>query len=282
MRGSWIFIQTINQIIMNLQSLKIIGMIHFPPLLGFSEYPGIKYIIEKTEKDLKALEEWGVNAIIIENNYDIPHTRNLAPEIIAEMTRLALFCRERTNLPIGICCLWNDWRSALTIAKVANLDFVRIPVFVDHIKTNYGYEIRENPEEILKYCTRIQAEWIKILADIHVKHSTILNSDTIEESAIQAVEKWVDGIIITGKWTGDMPDMTELRSVRAHVWGKIPIFTGSGATDANIKTLLSVADGAIIGTFFKTENTEKHTINIRSFEEIIDREKVYSITQQVW
>lgn len=266
---------------MNLQSLKVIWMIHFPPLLGFEWYLGSDYIFEKTQRDITALEKGWVNAIIIENNYDIPHTRYLAPEIVAEMTQLALFCREKTSLPIGICCLWNDWRSALAIAKVADLQFVRIPVFVDRIQTKYGHEIEENPKEIRDYRAQIGAEHIAIIVDIHVKHSTILNTESIGESAINAIQEWADGIIITWKWTGDMPNMEELQSVRSHVWNKIPIFTGSGATDKNIWTLLAVADGAIIGTYFKTKLKKDHEINIRSFEEMINIEKVQSVTKQV-
>jgi predicted TIM-barrel enzyme len=71
------------------------------------------------------------------------------------MTQLALFCRQQTSLPLGICCLWNDWKSALAIAKVANLQFIRIPVFVDHVKTHYDYEIQERPKEILDYRKKI-------------------------------------------------------------------------------------------------------------------------------
>lgn len=267
---------------MELQSLKVIWMIHFPPLLGFAWYPWIDSIKEKTEKDLHALEKGGVNALIIENNYDLPHTQYVSPEIIAQMTQLALFCRERTALPIGICCLWNDWRSALAIAKVAGLQFVRVPVFVDHIKTHYGYEIQESPKEILAYRTHIWAEEISILADIHVKHSVILNPESAEESAQKAIQEWADGIIVTGKWTGDMPNMEELRSIRSSVWNHFPLFTGSGANDTNIRTLLSIADGAIIGTYFKTKLKAEHEVNIRSSDEMIDIQKVKSITTQLW
>jgi predicted TIM-barrel enzyme len=119
------------------------------------------------------------------------------------------------------------------------------------------------------------------LVDIHVKHSTILNTEPIEESAAKAIQEWADGIIITWKWTGDVPNMEELQLVRSRVWYKVPIFTGSGATDKNIWILLTVANGAIIGTYFKTKLKAEHEVNIRSFEEMIDIEKVRSITKQL-
>lgn len=266
---------------MNLASLKIIGMIHFPPLLGCEWYPGINYILQKTEKDILTLEAGWVNAIIIENNYDIPHVKYLEPQTTAQMTYLAIKTREITKLPLGICCLWNDWKSALSIANIAWLQFVRIPVFVDHIKTSYGFEIQENPSEIQAYRKKIEAEHIKIIVDIHVKHSTILNNDTLDESAYHAVDAGADGLIVTGKWTGDAPDMSNLSLVRNTLGEHIPIFAGSGVDPTNIKNTLQIANGAIIGTYFKTKKHTEHSINVRSFEEEIDREKVLSVTSLV-
>ncbi len=258
---------------MNLKSTKLIGMIHLPPLIGFEWYPWIDAILQKALSDLDALENWWIQAIIIENNYDLPHTRYLDTEVIVQMTYICNILRQKTKLPLGICCLWNDWKSALSIAKTIGLQFVRIPVFVDHIETHYGYDITENPADIITYRKKLWAEDVQILTDIHVKHSTILNNDSIESSSIRAIEQGSDGLIITGKWTGDMPNLEELERVRANV-GDFPIITGSGTTDKNIKQVLNIADGTIVGTFLKTNIWEQHAINLRSFDEDIDIEKV--------
>lgn len=262
---------------MNIKSLKIIGMIHLPPLVGFEWYPWLETIIKKAISDLKTLEEWWIHAVIIENNYDIPHTRYLDTEIIVQMTYICNILRQNTSLPLGICCLWNDWKSALSIAKIIGMQFIRIPVFIDHIETHYGYEISEDPKDILAYRTKLWADDIKILTDIHVKHSTILNPDTIESSSLQAIQQGSDGLIITGKWTGDMPNLEELKGIRKVV-GNFPIITGSGTTDKNITQILSIADGTIVGTFLKTNTKEEHAINLRSFEEKIDINKVHLLT----
>jgi len=79
----------------------VIGMIHFPPLLGYKDYPGFEYIKDKALKDLRALERGGVNAILLENNYDTPHKIFVEPETIGAQ-------------------------------------FIRLPVFADKVKTNYG------------------------------------------------------------------------------------------------------------------------------------------------
>ena len=138
-----------------LSSLRIIGMIHFPPLLGSPDHPGIETIESYMRADTKALEEGGVDAIMLENNYDLPHTRLLSNGSRQDMRNLCHTARSLTALPLGICCLWNDWKSALDIALECNLQFIRIPVFVDHIATHYNYEIEEDPEEITAYRSQI-------------------------------------------------------------------------------------------------------------------------------
>lgn len=218
---------------------------------------------------------------MIENNYDLPHTRILSDEARRDMKILAHEARSATSLPLGICCLWNDWKAALDLAHIYSFQFIRIPVFVDHIETHYGYHIQEDPAEIIEYRTQIGAEQIKIIVDIHVKHSTILNTDTIEISAKNAVLAGADGIIVTGRWTADMPDISDLEKVRKAVGENFPILVGSGTTKDNITSLLEVADTCIVGTALKSNSGVSHEINVRTWEERIDQRKVEEIINRV-
>src|SRR6266568_1492996 len=67
----------------------IIGMIHFMPLLGYPGYSDISLILNNALKDLEALEAGGVDGIMFENNYDIPHKIFVGPETVACMNYLA-------------------------------------------------------------------------------------------------------------------------------------------------------------------------------------------------
>ena len=61
----------------------IIGMVHLPPLPGYPESPGIEHAIRHAVADLHALEEGGVDGVLIENEYDRPHRVESAPETTA-------------------------------------------------------------------------------------------------------------------------------------------------------------------------------------------------------
>jgi len=151
----------------------IIGALHFCPLIGYEDFLGIDFILDKALADLEAFEKGGVDSVIIENNYDLPHQIIVGHETVAMMTMLALEILKRTSLPLGIDVLWNDYEAALSIAKVTDLKFVRIAVFVDDVQTDFG-KIFGEAGKVLAYRKEIQAEKVALFTDIQVKHAVML------------------------------------------------------------------------------------------------------------
>ena len=257
----------------------IIGAIHFAPLLGYPDYPGFKTTLNNAIKDLSAFEEGGVDGVIIENNYDVPHKIEVNKETVDLMIKLGQEIKKKTNLTIGVNILWNDFRSALFIAKTIGAQFIRIPVFVDKVETDYGI-IEGKPEEVINYRKEIGAENIAIFTDIHVKHSILLSTRSITESAQEAIKMGSDGIIITGKWTGDAPDIEELKQTRNAI-NDFPLLIGSGTNEANINTLFNYADGAIVSTSLKEGSEIQTEVNVKKYEQRIDLKRVRKIVSTI-
>ncbi len=265
--------------IFNKNSNIIIGAIHFPPLFGYKDFPGIEVALKNALADLKAFEDGGVNAIIIENNYDAPHKINVDKEIVDVMIFLGKEINKKTNLPMGVSVLWNDYKSALLIAKTIGAQFIRIPVFVDDVKTDYG-NIYGNPNDVLDYRKKIKAEDVVLFTDIHVKHAELLEKKSIKKSAMQAIKSGSDALIVTGKWTGDAPNIEELKIVRETV-GNFPLFIGSGVDGKNIKNLFKYADGAIVSTSLKEGENKEREINVKSYSQRISQMKVKNIVKNL-
>lgn len=257
----------------------IIGAIHLPSLSGYEDFPGMKVAIENMKRDLKAFEEGGVDAVILENNYDIPHKEKVDSDVSNCIAAAAKELKEMTKLPIGLSILWNDFESALSIAKSLDLQFIRIPVFIDDVETDYG-RIIGNPNGVANTRKKLGAENIAILTDIHVKHAKILSSHTFLESASLAIEHNSDALIITGKWTGDSPDINELEGLRQHV-GNFPILVGSGANSENIKLLMKYANGTIVSTSLKGGTSKKTEVNVKGYEQRIEKERVREFTSKL-
>lgn len=235
----------------------LIGALHFPPLPGFEGYTSMDEILKFSLKNAKILEEAGFDAIIVENNYDIPHKITVGKETVTAMKELTKEIGKCISIPVGVSVLWNSYREAFEIAKESRATFIRVPVFVDDVKTSYG-TVLGDAEDVISARKEQDAENVLIFTDIQVKHAKLLNKRPVSESARDAAEKGSDGLIITGKWTGDAPKTDDLRSVRSEVGNNFPVIIGSGATDNNIKILLKYASGVIVGTALKdTEETSR-------------------------
>jgi membrane complex biogenesis BtpA family protein len=250
----------------------LIGSLHFPPLLGFSDFPGLEVCKKRALEDLAAFENGGVDAIIFENNYDVPHLEFVGPETVACMAVLGKAIMDKTKIPVGVDVLWNDYRAGFSLAKTLGLKFIRVPVFVDDVKTSYGF-IKGRAKEISIYRKKIGAGAIAVFADIHVKHSKIVSRHTLVESAKLAIKAGADALIVTGRWTGEMPDLEELKSVRRAV-GNFPILAGSGVSVENAKKIFRFADGAIISTSLKKGNRTGGEVNLKKWTQKIDVNKV--------
>ena len=257
----------------------VIGAIHFPPLLGYKEFPGFGAALKNAIADLKAFKNGGVDGIIFENNYDIPHKIFVDPSVISSMVFLGEKIRKATSLPLGISVLWNDYKTALSIAKTLDLQFIRIPVFVDKVKTDYGI-IDGESKKIIAFRKSIGAEKIALFTDIHVKHAKLLSSYNLITSAKLAIKNKSDAIIITGKWTGNAPTITEVQNLRKNI-KHFPVLIGSGVDKNNTKELFKFANGAIVSTSLKKGIKKAKEVNVKSYTQRIKKNKVKNLIESL-
>lgn len=258
----------------------VIGALHLPPLPGYEGFPGFDIAIENAIKDAQAFEDGGVDGIIFENNYDLPHTTNVGREVVSAMKEIGTEIVKNTNIPVGVSVLWNDYRSAFEIASALQLPFIRIPVFVDRVRTSYG-TVDGNPAEVASAREAADARDIALFTDIQVKHAELLTDESLESSARRAVEAGSDALIITGKWTGDAPLMSDIQSVRSTVQD-FPIICGSGVDRSNAPHLFKVANGAIISTSLKEDGENiSHDTNIKTYEARISKEKTRELIESL-
>ncbi|MCX6740654.1 MAG: BtpA/SgcQ family protein [Candidatus Parcubacteria bacterium] len=231
----------------------VIGMVHCAPLLGYEGFPGLEKVEKKFLADFRALVSGGVDAIMIENNYDIPHYEKAKTSTLPQLTKLCLEARGLTKKPLGLCVLWNDYEAALSIAKLANFQFIRTPVFVDKVQTDYGI-FSAKAKEAIAFRKKIKAEDIMIFADVQVKHAKHLIKRPLTKAVQAAIKEKADAIIITGKWTGDAPTEKDVQDARKSA-GKIPVLLGSGITPENMEKYQ--VNAFIVGSYFKGQPNPK-------------------------
>ena len=229
-------------------------MIHLPTLPGYPQHKGMNIVKEKALYDAHQLKEGGIDKILIENNDDNPHRKLLGPEQIAAYSVVAYMINEelKGDVPLGICCLWNDPISALAIANQVGADFIRVPIFTEASLPAPGY-IQGRPYDLITYRDKLKLNHVRILADVDVKHASSQSRRPIEELAADILGSTADELIITGTRTGVMPLEDDLKAVR----DALPdcyINIGSGTTPENIEILKKYANAFIVGTYFKDDN----------------------------
>ena len=230
------------------------AMIAVLPLPGSPLYDGDdQHVIDQALADLDMYKEAGVDSIILENDHDLPYIQPpLDERAIALMTQISKEVRKRFNGPIGIQMLEAANITSLEIAVEADLDYIRVEAFVFAHVGGSGI-INGSGGKILRRRKELKAEYIKVFADVkkkHGSHSLTIDLD-IKDEIMQAEFFLADGVIVTSQFTGLNPDKNDL--IKAKNATKLPVLIGSGMNVNNITGYLPLADGFIVGSYFRKD-----------------------------
>lgn len=230
------------------------AMIAVEPLPGSPGYDEDDDAILATAlSDLKHYSEAGVDALVLENSHDLPYIKPPLPAAAIDlMTRIANEARKGFSGPIGIQMLEAANETALEIAHVADLDFVRVEGYVFAHVGGAGI-IEGCAGKLLRKRKHLGCEHIKVFGDVNKKHcSHALTGDLDIVDEIKQAEFFLaDVVIVTGARTTEPPDVAELR--RATKAATVPVVIGSGMTPENIETYYPLADGFIVGSTFRKD-----------------------------
>ena len=252
----------------------IIGMVHLPPLPGSPGFEGDRGDIrERLHRDVSALESGGVDGIMLENFGDAPFYPDRVPRhVVADVAALAATLRDRVSVPFGVNVLRNDVQSALGIAAATGGAFVRVNVHTGARLTDQGV-IEGTAHETLRLRERLDAD-VAILADIDVKHSAPLAERSYEEVVGELVERGgADALVVSGAGTGETVDTTVLERVVASRDARgldAPVLIGSGVTPEAAPELLSLADGAVVGTALKRGSETTNPVDEAAVERLVE------------
>ncbi len=227
----------------------LIGMVHLLPLPGAPGYGGtMAAVVKRAVADARAIEEGGMDAMIVENYGDTPFYRgDLPPETVAALTRCVMEVARVTKLPVGVNALRNDARTGLAICAATGARFLRVNVHVGAQLTDQGI-VEGRAAETCRLRVQLCPD-AGILADVGVKHSAPLAPRPLAEEASDAAHRGMaDAIVVTGSATGHAADPRDYREARK---GGAPVLAGSGVTAKTARAVLRLCDGAIVGTALK-------------------------------
>ena len=229
----------------------VIGMVQLPALPGSSRYQGgsLSEVLKTAMAETQALVGVGVDALIVQNLGDLPVDHKATHAQVAWMTRACAWVAEEAQVPVGLNFLENDVEAMFACASAAELDFVRIKVFVGVMITPSGAESGAAfRAQKARHDLRAERQ-IAILADVHDRTGVPLGGRAIDEDIREAVDLGgADALVLTGS---NFEESMEYLATGKRKSPHTPRVLGGSATASNIRQVFQVADGAIVSSSLK-------------------------------
>jgi uncharacterized protein len=230
----------------------IIAMTHLGPLPGSPLYDrqrGVEGLVQALSRDIAALQEGGVDAVMFGNEGDRPYLTRATPESLAAMAAIIARVVPLLEIPYGVNYLW-DPVASVALAHAVGASFVR-EVFTGAYESDMGLWIPDAGAAL-----RLRAglgDRTLLLFNINAEFASPLGHRSPAAKAESAVfSSLADAICVSGPMTGQAVDASVLREVKEAV-PEVPVIANTGVRVENVEEILGVADGVIIGTSLKID-----------------------------
>ena len=251
----------------------VIGMVHLWPLPGAPGYTGygMQVIVEHALRDAEALLQGGVDGLVVENMWDLPYYvgKDVKPEAMTAQAVAAAEVVKNFPIPVGINVIHNGGVVCLAIAVAAGARFIRVCILTGARVWDTGDFDHGCAAELMRKRKELAADRIHIFADVDKKHSVPFPGIDLQ-THIQWTEFYgADALIVSGKFTGNAPDVEKVREAKR--LATRPVLIGSGCSAENAAALLQCADGIIVGTSLKRDGVMENAVDVNRVRALMEK-----------
>lgn len=211
----------------------ILGMLH----LGGAS-PDDRLVQALEEARIMAGE--GIDGLVVENYFgDADDVERVLDRLVA----LDLGPR------VGVNVLRDNDR-AFALARAYPVAFLQIDSVCGHLP----------PEQDAGFARDLAGDRAGVAAllfgGVRFKYQPVLSGRSEDEDVRLGAAR-CDALVVTSDATGQETDSAKIHRFRAATGGRTPLLIGAGMTEANVGTKLALADGAIVGSWFKEGHVDK-------------------------
>ena len=253
----------------------VIAMAHIGALPGSPLYDaagGMGRLIDGVAADIEQLQAGGVDTIMFGNENDRPYQLLAPPEGVAAMTAVITAVKPLLKVPFGVNWLW-DPSASVAIATATGASFAR-EIFTGLFASDMGLW-KPDAAAALRLRRNLGNTGLKLLFNINAEFADTLDRRPIELRARSAVfSSLADGILVSGPLTGQGVDQSDLRKVAEALDGRVPVLANTGVNIDSVKDVLAVADGCVVGTYFKRDGITWNAVDgdrVKRFMDVVDR-----------
>lgn len=250
----------------------IIAMCHLLPMPGDLYYDadgGMQKVIDFAQRDLLALQEGGIDAVMFSNEFSMPYLRKVKPETTACMARVIGELMSEIRIPFGVNVLWDPYAS-IDLAAATGAKFIR-EIMSGVYASDFGLWDTD-AGEISRHRARLNQQNLKLLYNIVPESSAYLATRDIASIAKSTVFNCrADVICVSGMTAGIGADMGILEKVKNAI-PDTAVFANTGCKINTIESIFKIADGAVVGTTFKKDG---------KFENHVEKARVTAFMEKV-
>ncbi|MBQ7593481.1 MAG: hypothetical protein IJU48_03890 [Synergistaceae bacterium] len=210
----------------------IIGMLH---LNGFTQ----ENVHDLAKREIETMYANGVDAVLVENYYGTADDCAWALEYLSSQYSGKIY---------GVNILGNS-ELAFSLAREYNAAFIQIDSVCGHLTQKQDEIFSRKLAGLRKNSSAF------LLGGVRFKYQPVKSGRTVEEDLLIGKYR-CNAVVVTGAATGESTDIKKIKLFR-EVLGNFPLIVGAGMNDENCREQISIADGAIVGTYFK-QNGETH------------------------
>ena len=256
----------------------IIAMCHLQPLPGdpyYDKQGGMAKVLDCARRDLHALQNGGVDAIMFSNEFSLPYLTKVEPVTIAAMAHVIGELKKEITVPYGVNCLW-DPIASLDLAVAVDAKFIR-EIISGVYASDFGLW-NTNVGKTVRHKMAIGAQDVKMLFNIVPEAAKYLADRDIKDIARSTeFNNRPDALCVSGLTAGSETD-TQVLSVVKNSVKRTPILCNTGCNKDNITRQLSVADGAVCATTFKIDGIFENAVDEQRVKEFMDIVKEFRKT----
>lgn len=258
----------------------IIAMLHLDPLPGdprFHYGDSMQTVVEHAMADLQALQEGGVDGILISNEFSLPYQRHMNFVTPAAMAYVVGCLRGSLRVPFGVDCI-SDGEATLELAAAVGADFVRGTFCGVYVGDGGLYN--NDFSTLLRRKAALHLDRLKMLYFINPESDRNLDTRPLADIARSTIFKaHPDGLCISANAAGQDVDDALIASVKQAA-PEVVVLCNTGCRPDTIAQKLRLGDAAVVGTYFKEggrleneklENLRVDSGRVKEFMEVVYR-----------
>lgn len=254
-------------------SKPIIGLLHLDPLPSDPFYGGsMEDVIENARRNLMALQNGGIDGILITNEFSTPFYTETTRSAFGAMCRVFGELKPLIRVPYGVETI-HDGEGCVEISAACDGQFTRC-LFTGAWVDYTGLRQRD-PARTLRLRRELRMDDLSLCYFVEGEGLTPMDGASLVNKAKAILGGCrPEMLVVAGPGPGRQPDVSALRDVKA-IAGDTAVFCGTGCNLGNVEEILSVCDGAWVGTALKQDGKIHGMIDEERVRAFMDRVKAF-------